>query len=177
MNKQQDNDPLESLVTAYEKLLEQVHEAASNVEHATMPGLKKMVAQASEKLVALGELSHEESQKISAYLHRDISDAAHHLRDEEANLANWLRFDLSLIEDRLLEMFTSVADKTSLGLLQLQQQAHEASLYHTGEITGPGTLYCCQCDKPLHFTKTGHIPPCSECKTTRFKREPEKMPV
>ncbi|MES9926605.1 MAG: hypothetical protein ABW158_00685, partial [Candidatus Thiodiazotropha sp. 6PDIVS] len=45
-----------------------------------------------------------------------------------------------------------------------------ASLYHTGEVTGPGTLVCAQCGKEMHFKKTGHIPPCSGCKGTDFQR-------
>jgi NADH pyrophosphatase NudC (nudix superfamily) len=46
-----------------------------------------------------------------------------------------------------------------------------ANEYHTGEITGIGTLFCDNCGHSLHFSKTGHIPPCPHCSHTRFHRE------
>ena len=50
------------------------------------------------------------------------------------------------------------------------EQAREASFYHTGEVTGPGTLVCAECGKELHFHKAGHIPPCPGCRGTRYRR-------
>ncbi|MCP4126955.1 MAG: zinc ribbon-containing protein, partial [Gammaproteobacteria bacterium] len=83
---------------------------------------------------------------------------------------NWFSFDLELIENRLLEMFANVADRTRVELDALAERAREAAFYHTGEITGPGTLICTECGKALHFHKAGHIPPCSKCHATSFKR-------
>ena len=51
------------------------------------------------------------------------------------------------------------------------EQAREASFYHTGEVTGPGTLVCVECGKELHFHKAGHIPPCPGCRGTRYQRQ------
>ena len=42
--------------------------------------------------------------------------------------------------------------------------------YHTGEISGPGTLLCVACGTELHLHKTGRIPPCPKCHATQFKR-------
>ena len=54
------------------------------------------------------------------------------------------------------------------------EQARQASLYRTGEITAPGVLECSECGEELHFEKTGRIPPCPKCSATRFQRKSTK---
>lgn len=170
MTSEPARDPISRLVSAYEKMLERVHSALDHAEHDTIPGLKRNIEQAREKAVELGELTREESEKIAFYIERDMQDAADFLVKNQQALADWLRFDLKLIEDRMLEMFANVADRTRLELGALAEQARRASMYHTGEITGPGTLVCDQCGKAMHFHKTGHIPPCPKCHATSFRR-------
>jgi NADH pyrophosphatase NudC (nudix superfamily) len=165
-------DPLERLTKAYDKMLEEVHEALESARENALPGLKDYLDDAREKLVELGELSREEADKVSTYVERDIKDAAHYLLETGEQLSAWWRFDVQQVEERMLEMFTSVADQTKLELTKLAERANRASLYHTGEVTGPGTLICVQCGKEMHFNKTGHIPPCSDCKGTDFQRSP-----
>ena len=118
----------------------------------------------------LGELTREEAEKIGDYLKRDIVDAAEYLAEPTQELADWLRFDIELIEERLLEMFLSVADRTKVELLELQREAERADSWHTGELAGIGTLQCFDCGELLHFHATGHIPPCPVCNGTAFKR-------
>ncbi len=170
MVPQELRDPLGRMVSAYENMLERVDDILKKAEKSAIPTLKKSVEQAREKAVELNELTREEAEKIAVYVERDMKDVAHFLVDTGKEFREWLRFDLQLIEGRLLEMFASVADRTRLELGQLADQAREAAFYHTGEITGPGTLGCTQCGKELHFHKTGHIPPCSKCRATEFRR-------
>jgi predicted RNA-binding Zn-ribbon protein involved in translation (DUF1610 family) len=74
------------------------------------------------------------------------------------------------VEERLLDVFAKVADKTRLELAQLKAQAKWSEEYHTGEITSIGTLACKACDTLVHFKKTGRIPPCPKCHQTVFVR-------
>ena len=159
-------DALDRLVAAYDRMLERVHDA----EHATLPNLRKRVDVAREKAVELGELTREEADRIATYLQRDLRDAAEYLHDTGEELGAWLRFDLKLIERRVLDMFANVADRTRVELAELAERARQASLYHTGEITGPGTLYCTACGRAMRFHKAGHIPPCPSCHATQFQR-------
>jgi len=78
--------------------------------------------------------------------------------------------DIDIIEQKVLELFLAVADKTRIELEQLAHPACKISQYHTGEITGPGSLICEACGEMIHFTTTGHIPPCPKCRKTAFKR-------
>ncbi|MCU7878345.1 MAG: zinc ribbon-containing protein [Candidatus Thiodiazotropha sp. (ex. Lucinoma kazani)] len=163
-------DPLDRLAAAYDKMLQEVHEAAESAKESALPGLKEYLDDAREKLVELGELSREEAEKVAGYVERDMKDAANYLLETGEQLSAWWRFDVQQVENRMLEMFTSVADQTKLELAKLAQRANKSSLYHTGEVTGPGSLLCIQCGKEMHFKKTGHIPPCSGCKGTEFQR-------
>ncbi|MCU7842364.1 MAG: zinc ribbon-containing protein [Candidatus Thiodiazotropha sp. (ex Monitilora ramsayi)] len=167
---QHDQYPFDKLAEAYDKILQEVHEAIDSAKENAIPGLREYLDDAREKMVELGELSREEADKVAGYVERDMKDAADYLLETGEQMSAWWRFDVELIENRMLEMFTGVADQTKLELAKLAQRASRASLYHTGEVTGPGTLVCNSCSKEMHFKKTGHIPPCSGCKGTEFQR-------
>ena len=161
----------EKLIQGYNRMMDRVKQTIEKTEDAVSPKLRHAIEAAKEKAVELGELTHEEAAKIGEYLRRDIQDAAEHLAEsEEHEFRDWLRFDIELIEERLLEMFLSVADRAKLDMLQFEEELEEASEYRTGEVTGPGTLQCMECGELLHFHKTGHIPPCPKCRKTLFSR-------
>jgi polyhydroxyalkanoate synthesis regulator phasin len=157
------------LVKAYEQMLERVRDTLHEAEEAT-PKLRAMLDKARDHMVELGELTREEAQKISGYLERDIEDASQYLAETGEDLRAWWRFDLELIEQRMLDAFTSVADQTSLQLKQWSDRARQASLYQAGQITGPGTLACDRCGAETRFTRAGRIPPCADCGGLSFRR-------
>ncbi len=171
MTSNNDKDPVERLVDAYERMLEHVDEFIGKAEKTALPSLKKSLESAREKAVELNELTREEAEKISAYVERDMKEAAHFLVETGDEFRNWFRFDVQLIENRMMELFATVADRTRVELERFANQARQAAIYRTGEITGPGTLVCDECGKELHFHKAGHIPPCSKCRGTRYHRE------
>jgi len=110
-----------------------------------------------------GRADAREGAKVAGYLERDLKDAASYIAETGEGLREWWRFDLKLMEDRMLEIFASVADQTSLQLREWAEQARQAPAYRTGEITGPGTLVCEGCGEGLTFVKAGRIPPCPKC--------------
>lgn len=161
----------ERLVRAYDRMMEHVRSALDKAEHSARPKLSTVLENAKDKVVELGEVSREEAERVAKFLQRDVEAAADYLTSNTAeDLVNWFKFDIELIEERLLELFTSVADRTKLELMMLEEQARRADQYHTGEITGIGTLHCATCGQAVHFHSTGHIPPCPKCHATRFTR-------
>ncbi len=164
------NDPMDLLAQAYEKMFERASEHFHNAEKKTGPLLHKMIDEAKEKAIELKELSKEDAEKLSAYLKRDLSDAADYLSETGHDLKDWLGFETILVESGILDLMLKAADKTTLQLLKIKEEAQQASAYHTGEITGPGTLVCDQCEEKLHFHKAGKIPPCPKCHATSFHR-------
>ena len=158
------------LVHAYEEMLKRTHAAMEQAEKETLPALRELLDKARDNMVELGELTREEATKVAEYVERDIKDAAAYLTDTGADLRQWWRFDVSQVQERMLEMFSSVADQTSVQLQNWARQARQAVGYHTGEITGPGTLVCAACGAELQMRQPGHIPPCPKCHGTLFKR-------
>ena len=168
--QQHDEGAIERLVQGYRRMMERLKAAIEEAGEEAKPTLEENLRRAQEKAVELGELTREEAEKVAGYLRRDLEDAAHYLEDTGSELAQWLRFDLELIEDRLLDMLLTVADRTRLELAEFERQMQRAASYHTGEITGPGVLRCTTCGEELHFREPGHIPPCPRCHGTEFQR-------
>jgi hypothetical protein len=167
----QSNDPVDRLVAAYEAMLQRVHEAADTAESKTVPWLRETLANARERAVELEELTREEAERVSDYVERDLHDAATFIADSGQEFRDWVSFDWQLMQNRMLEMFAGMADQTSLALRQFAEQARDASLYRTGDITAPGQFECVACGELLKLRKTGHLPPCPKCQGTGFRRK------
>lgn len=161
----------EKLLYGYNRMMERVKDLLEQTGHKTVPMLKTSIDKAKETAVELGELTRDEAELIGAYLRRDLEDAGEYLAETGNEFKDWFHFDMELIEDRLLEMFTAAADQTKLALLQWAQHAQRVSEYRSGEITTVGSLQCLNCGELLHFHSTGHIPPCPKCHESRFVRK------
>jgi len=160
----------QKLITAYDKMMARVATLLDTAEQQALPALQKNLEKAKQQAIELKEITSEEAEKLTHYIRRDLHDAAEYLEQTGDELSAWLSFDFELVEERLLEVFAKVADKTRLELAQLAAQAKRAQEYHTGEITSIGTLACKTCDTLVHFKKTGRIPPCPKCHQTIFVR-------
>jgi polyhydroxyalkanoate synthesis regulator phasin/ribosomal protein L37E len=168
------DQPTDKLVQAYEQMLKHTHATLDTAQKESMPRFRELLEQTREQMVELGELTREEAERVSGYIQRDIEDAANYLVETGQEMHDWWQFDLQLMEKRLLDMFTLVADQTSVQLAQWAETARQMSLYQAGEITGPGTLICDRCGAPTHFVQTGRIPACSDCGGIQFRRRPER---
>jgi ssDNA-binding Zn-finger/Zn-ribbon topoisomerase 1 len=162
----------DKLVQAYNRMMERVRHALEDAESKALPTIRHSVEKARETAVELEELTHDEAEKVAYYLKRDMQDAGRHLSESSHELADWLRFDIDRIEDQLLDLFSRVADRTSLEWLELQEELQRDPPYHAGEITGPGSLYCTTCNEALHFHHTARIPECPKCGNGTFRRWP-----
>lgn len=158
------------LVAAYDKMMERVNTLLSDAEEQALPALQRNIDKAKKQAVELKEITAEEADKVAEFVKRDLHDAAEYIGSSGKELRTWFSFDLELVEHRMLDLFARVADKTSLELERLANQARRAQEYHTGEITGIGTLVCADCGSEVHFKKTSRIPPCPKCHKTIFKR-------
>ncbi|MGB5727774.1 MAG: zinc ribbon-containing protein [Thiogranum sp.] len=162
----------DKLVHAYNQMMERVRHALEEAESKALPTIRHSIEKARGTAVELEELTQEEADKVAYYLKRDVHDAGKHLAETSHELADWLRFDIDRIEDRLLEIFSRVADRTKIEWVELQQELEKDPPYHSGEVTGPGTLYCSACNEALHFHHTARIPPCPKCRSGNFRRWP-----
>jgi len=168
------HDKSDKFLNAYHSMLEQVKNLWHTAEEKALPTLAENIQLVADKTAELGELTKEEAEKIGGYIQRDLEDAGHYLSEYAAKngkqLRDLLKNDLELAEMQLAEVIAKLADKTSLELDALADRARKVGVWHTGEITNTGVLYCQNCSEALHFKKAGHIPPCPKCKGTVFKK-------
>jgi len=164
---------VDKLTHAYNRMMERAKarfEELEQKEQELLPQFQHSIEHAAEKAVELGELSRQEAGLLTAWLKRDVTDAGKFLAGTGQGLRDWLRFDLDLVEDRLLDLFRHAADRTRLDMLQFQETLAETARYRTGEITGPGTLRCDHCGEMLVFHTTAAIPACPRCGGIGFHR-------
>ena len=157
-------------VRAYEQMLERAKAFIIETQQDLTPKLERALEAAREKVSELGELSVEEVEKVGNYLRRDLYDAATYLNEDRGELRDWLRFDVEQVEERILESLSHLVDPTKVDLAEFAAQAKAFGEWHTGEVTGPGTLVCKSCGETLHFHEAGHIPPCPKCHATTYRR-------
>jgi len=163
------HDPIEAIGEAYELVLEKSLENAERLEKKAGQRLHHMMDAVHDEVAELTKLSRDAVPKVAEYLKRDLADAAHFLSETGKDLQDWWGFESTLLEEQLRDNFRRAADQTTLELKELKEVA-ELAEYHTGEITGPGTLQCDGCEELLHFHKPGRIPPCPKCHGSRFHR-------
>jgi hypothetical protein len=160
----------QKLIIAYDNMMAHVAKLLDNAEQKALPTLHKNIDKAKIQSIELKQITKEEAEKLAYYIGRDLEDAAHYLEQTGDDLSTWISFDLELVEQRLWDVFSKVADKSRIEFAQLKAQAKRAQEYHTGEITSIGTLACHHCDSLVHFKKTSRIPPCAKCHHTVFVR-------
>lgn len=159
-----------NLITAYERMRERTQKFLDENTQDFLPNILEALEAAKEQAIHLGELTKDEAELINSYLHRDLHDAGEYIKQQRGELGDWLRFDVEQIEKRIWDSLSLLVDKTTIELDQIKERAERLGEWHTGEITGPGTLVCSACGEEIHFHKTGHIPPCPKCHATVYKR-------
>ncbi|MFP4147178.1 MAG: zinc ribbon-containing protein [Halorhodospira sp.] len=173
MSSKHRHDPDQDHLTAgYERMLQRLREQFAGTTDGG-PRLEEALEGIKQRMIDSGELAADEAEHVARSLLRDLREAGAWLADRSHQhpLRDWLRMDLQMLESWLWEAFSSVADRTSMELRGFVTTG-EPSLYHTGEIAGPGELRCIACGRTVHFTRPGHIPPCPACNHTEFVRAP-----
>ncbi len=145
------------LASGYQRLMEFLHE-------------KPQIDHALERLFEWEELTREEVVKIGDYLKRDLKDAANFIDKNGKELKDWLKFDLDLVEGTIGDTFSKMVDETRESLRDIEQEASRIGEWHTGEIVGIGTFECKGCGMVIRFHKPCHMPSCSKCRGSKYRR-------
>ncbi|PPD49223.1 MAG: hypothetical protein CTY16_04570 [Methylobacter sp.] len=155
------------LINAYLELMNHLYEAMDDTLHSFADSLEI----AKEKISKVSNLTSEELDKVAGFVKRDVEHAAQGLSGSTDNdsLSEWFKFDVQLIENFALDAFLSLADKTRIELAKLEQLATK-HVYHSGDITSPGTFICDACGKEIAFKAASEIPECPSCHGNTFVR-------
>ena len=165
-----DRKDTDRLVEAFEHMVENVGEALHDAEEALAPTIDEMVHNAQQIARDLYALSQEEAESLGAALKRDLHKANQTLNQQGKELKDWLAFDLSLVEDRFIDLVARAADKAWLDFRAFENEDHQASTYSSGEVSTAGTFSCRRCDNSIRLTETGQIPTCPACGHNEFFR-------
>lgn len=162
---------IETLVNGYYKMAERLAERLQGLEDHSH-SYQEIIDNIRQEAVALKELTKEEAHQVSEWLKRDVNALTREAAETGKDFKEWFPFELKVEEAYLWDKIMSAADTTTLGLLELKEEAMLADyeIWHTGQVTAPGILECTQCGEQLHFEKSGHIPPCPKCGNTTFTR-------
>lgn len=169
MSEEKKSGLTDTLVEGYNRMLQRLHNALEHAKEGE-EAIKGGIDEAMEKATELGELSREEAERVGDYLRRDLHDAADFINNSGSELRDWLRFDIDVVEQELADRFANMVDRTAMELKALEMQANFYGEWHTGEVTGIGTLQCKSCGELLHFHHTSHIPPCPKCHGSKYRR-------
>jgi hypothetical protein len=163
----------EKRVHGYNRMLQRVKDYLTETEEDFANRFQHALEAAKNRTSELGELTREESEQIAEYIRRDMHDAAEYMAEEGAEMRDWLRFDVQLVEAKLLDWMSHAVDTTRWEYQQLAERARQENIWLAGEVTAPGTLKCLQCGHEQQFHETQQIPACPKCGKKRFKRRAE----
>jgi len=121
----QDSPNPSSLIESYNQMMRRVKDTIDHAEAHAMPTLQKAIEQAQQQAVHLGEVTLDEADEVARYIRHDINDAAEYLMESSHEFSEWLLLDIEIIEQKVLELFLSVADKTRLELQQFAQHYND----------------------------------------------------
>jgi len=160
----------EKLIAAFDHMVEQVDSAVRDAEDALAPTIEEMVSNAQVLARELFVLTQEEAESLGDTLKRDLAKANRALNQQRKEIKDWLSFDLSLAEDRFIDLIGRAADKTWLDFRAFENEDRQASLYRSGEICNAGTFSCSECNERIQLEKSAQIPPCPACGKEHFYR-------
>jgi len=155
---------------AYSTMLQRVRHGLEEIEDDVGLKFHYAVDAAKEKAYELGELSREEADVVGDYLKRDVHDAAEYLSKEGKEFSDWLKFDVELVEARLADVFRHAINTTTIELQALAERAAEENIWYMGEVSGPGTFKCADCEHEIQMFHIQDLPACPKCGAAQFHR-------
>ncbi|VAW99408.1 hypothetical protein MNBD_GAMMA22-1524 [hydrothermal vent metagenome] len=156
-----------SIVTTYNHLLENLHNIKNSIEVFSREDLSMKIEYTKLKLHDFENITKEELNLLSKYIHDDFTSTTEHIHNTSDKIKNWLKNDIELTEDRLLELFANVVDQSRVELQQMETQLHE---WHSGEVASKGDFECKNCGKKFTFSESQTIENCPSCNGEDFQK-------
>lgn len=152
----------------YDDLADRASGYLKRTQEVTTEAVSAAVSQAKQAANAAGEFSSDQVDRASRYLNRDLLDIQQN--SEKARTFFTRSLAPSRIKNGMLALASDVLEQTGSGLSRLSDRLEAPLMVRTGEVTGPGTLTCVECDSEMHYEDSGRIPPCPKCHKTAFKK-------
>lgn len=159
----------EHLADGYNRMMERIKSTIDSATEDTPSTLQSAIDKAITKARTDKELTQNEAEQIASTIKHDLNDAAEHLMETNSDFTEWLKMDLDDLEQKVLDLFLSVADHTRMELKQFISNTGD-STYHATELTCRGDYQCNHCNNVIHIASVSPLLPCPACKHTEFSR-------
>lgn len=161
----------DAAVKVYDRIVERVYRSVDSLEERSWPFIKERIDEAVELELVAREMTREELDLLGAYVRRDLSELGRIAHKTGEGIAALMKFDLNVLEQRVVEMFDLLADPSLVDQAELQQRLEQgAETYMAGEVAAAGTLNCLACGVVIHLAETRLLEPCHGCQGRYFHR-------
>jgi len=154
----------------YDHLIERAAKRLKDLGSGTTVTLQQVLEEVGTRAIELGELTREEMEQLLRLIHNDLHDAARYGLERERDFTDWLRLDALLIEKQLHQRTARLVDMARQEARHAGKEPRHPLDWHTGEVTGIGSLECRDCGQVIHFYQAATIPPCPKCHSSHFHR-------
>lgn len=154
----------------YDRVMKRLRSQLETAEYQSWDFLQERIEEAVELELTAEEMTRDEMDLLAAYIKRDLKKLGFYAHETGEGIAAWLNFDLNILEHQISVQLMDLADRTRIGLQELEQRSQQDEIYLAGETAGAGTLRCLACGEDTRLTRTNTIVPCEACGGERFAR-------
>ena len=155
-------------VGLYEKLAHRSKELLEGAKEKTSESIDFAIDKAKEEMVAAGDFSREQGERLKTFLKRDLHIAQKYAL--KAGDATKEALEPHRVAVGLQNTLATILEVVGGKLEEWGEKMESQLNFKTGEITTPGTLMCKSCGADIKMHHPGHIPPCPKCKGTEFHK-------
>ena len=157
-------------LAAYQKLREGVGRILGDAkESLSAETIRQSLAQAVAQLKQVGEHTADTVDKVAASVERDMINAAQKIGTRWETYSDKTADLFQVWRDRGNQFLAGAT--TALGeWLQQSSEKLRHQTYHSGDMAASGTLECAACGERLVLETPSHLPACSKCRNTEFRR-------
>ncbi len=164
------NSNKSSFVETYNHILENLHNIKNSIEDLSREDLSLKIEYTKTKLHDFENITKEEINLLTQYIHDDFTSTTKRIHNTSDKIKNWIKNDIELTEDRLLQFFNNVVDQSRVELQQMETQLHK---WHSGEVAVDGDFECKNCGEKFTFSESQIIKNCPSCDGEVFQKNIE----
>jgi len=157
-------------LAAYRMLRDAVGKALGEAkEILNAEAIHQALAQAVAQLKQVGEHTADTIDKVAASVERDMVNAAQKIGTRWDAYSEKTADLFQVWRDRSSRFLTDATTAVGDWLLQTSGMLKTHS-YHSGDMAASGTLECTSCGERIVLDTPAHLPACSKCRHTEFRR-------
>jgi hypothetical protein len=157
-------------LAAYKKLREGVrHTLGEAKETLSAENIRQALAQATAQLKQVGEHTADTIDKVAASVEKDMVNAAQKIGTRWEAYSEKTADLFQVWRDRSNRFLTDATAAVGDWLQQTSDKL-KTQTYHSGDMAAGGTLECTACGERVVLHTPAHLPACSKCRNTEFRR-------